>query len=358
MAGDESTPRSPLLDDRLDCRRGAPRVQTKGILDGGLVCRKGVGLAEPKREVVGGLQGDTVECRQGADELVERGAAIEPDGTVERGLREAANCLCASRRQAEAVEVCLGEGRRRGKRVSEPERDEPRDPCPASRHQPAGDRIRSGGRELLPDDRPHTCLERIPGSRRAETGPSADQRRNGQVLTELMDRLLELEVEVCELAGLLHDVQELAPMGQVGANQQVVRAASRELQDAGVAADEDGPAIGLGRDLLDARDRIRGEVREQCLPIERAAERQPEEEAAVRDEAVGLAAPCAQRARRFAKRLAARTVELPKAAEAGRVGDLCDGQIGVVEQLTCEVDARRARETVGGDAEVFGEQSP
>ena len=104
--------------------------------------------------------------------------------------------------------------------------------------------------------------------------------------------------------------------------------------------------------MLDAGDRAGREVRDHRLPVERAAEREPEQEAAVGDEPVRLAAAGAQAARRLAEDVPARAVQLAQAAEAGRERDLGDGQVGVVEEPAGEVHPGRARQPVGRHAEV------
>ena len=76
--------------------------------------------------------------------------------------------------------------------------------------------------------------------------------------------------------------------------------------------------------MLDAGDGTVREVGGHRLPVEGAAEGQTQEQAAVGGEAVGLAAPGTQLARRLAEDLLAGAVELAQAAEAGREGDLGD----------------------------------
>jgi hypothetical protein len=109
--------------------------------------------------------------------------------------------------------------------------------------------------------------------------------------------------------------------------------------------------------VLHAENRASREVCEHRVPVERAAEREPQNEAAVGREPVSLVAASPQCPRRLAKRLLAGAVELAKAAEAGGEGDLGDRQIGVVEQPARVVDPRRARKAVWRHAEVLDEEA-
>ena len=174
---------------------------------------------------------------------------------------------------------------------------------------------------------------------------------------EMVRGLVQLEVEARDAAGALHHVHELLPMREVGAQHEVVVAASPELEHAGVATDDDRASVRAAGDMLDAGDGTGREVGGHRLPVEEAAEGETQEEAAVGGEAVGLAAPGAQLARRLAEDLLARAVELAQAAEAGGESDLGDGQVGVVEQPAGEVHPRRARQPVGRHADVRVEES-
>jgi hypothetical protein len=144
----------------------------------------------------------------------------------------------------------------------------------------------------------------------------------------------------------------------VGAQQEVIAVAGGELEHAGVAVEDDRAAIGASRDVLDARDRTGGEVRAHSLPVKWTVERESQEEAAVGGEPVGFAAASAQHARRLPEELPAGAVELAQAPEAGHEGDLCDREVGVVQQPTGEVHPRRPRQPVGRHPEVVGEEAP
>jgi hypothetical protein len=151
-------------------------------------------------------------------------------------------------------------------------------------------------------------------------------------------------------------MDEVFPVRQVQHEEEVIVAPAGELEDARIAVDDDRPPVDAARDVLDARDRPRGEVGEQRAPVQLAGERQPQREPAVRGEAVRLPAPAAELERRGVKGLPARSVELPHAPEPRRERDLQHGEVGVVEQTAGEVRARRAREAVGSESEVRREE--
>ena len=156
---------------------------------------------------------------------------------------------------------------------------------------------------------------------------------------------------------LLDHVHQLLPVREVRAEQKVVVAARRDLEHAGVVADDDRAAVRAPGDLLDAGDGACREVGGHRVPVERAAERKAQQQAPVGDQTVGFPAPRAKLARRLPEDLATRAVELAQAAEARGVGDLGDREIGVVEQPPREVRPGRARQPVGGDSHVRLEQA-
>src|SRR5262249_56832383 len=92
-------------------------------------------------------------------------------------------------------------------------------------------------------------------------------------------------------------------------------------------------------------------------PVGGAGVREPQQQPTVGDEPIGLAAAGAKRAGRLAEDVAAGSVELAQAAEAGRERDLGHAQIRVVEQPSREVDTGRAGEPVGRHAEMRAEQA-
>ena len=145
--------------------------------------------------------------------------------------------------------------------------------------------------------------------------------------------------------------------GRWACSREVVVGPGPQLEHAGVATDDDRAPVRASGDVLDARDGAGCEVGDERLPVEGAAEGETQEQAPVRGETVGLAAPGAQLARRLAEDLHAGPVELAQAAEAGGEGDLGNGQVGVVEQPAGEMHPRRARQPVGRHANVCDEES-
>jgi hypothetical protein len=143
----------------------------------------------------------------------------------------------------------------------------------------------------------------------------------------------------------------------VRAEQEVVVSAVRDLEHAGVVADDDCPPVRAFGDVLDAGDCPCGEVGGHRFPVQWAHERKAQQQASVGDQAVCLPAPCAKLARRLAEYLAARAVELPQAPEACGVGDLGDREVGVVEQPAGEMCAGRARQPVRGHSHMCLEQA-
>src|SRR5262245_35935044 len=141
------------------------------------------------------------------------------------------------------------------------------------------------------------------------------------------------------------------------AQHQVVVAAAPQLEDTGVAVDDDRPPVRLAVDPLDSGNRMLGEVIERRAPVELAEEGEPQRQAAVGDEPIDLAPTSTQGSRRVAEDVAARAVELSQAAEARGERDLGDAQVGVVEQAPRKMDAGRASEPVGGDAEMEREEA-
>ena len=160
-----------------------------------------------------------------ATSSVEADAAIEADGVVGHGPGEEADRLCARGREAEAVEVGLGERLRRRERVREAERVEPGHRRAEPLDEPPRERARAG--DASPAGRRSRARPSRtgPGAGRPErrAGLRAAARRAGR--RRAVARLVEVEVEAGDAAGPLHHVHELVPVRQVGAQQQVVVAA-------------------------------------------------------------------------------------------------------------------------------------
>ena len=134
-------------------------------------------------------------------------------------------------------------------------------------------------------------LERAPRPRRAHARALTNQPPDDPVGSQHADGLIDVEIEVRDVASPMHDVHELFPVGQMGPQQQVVVPARTELEDTGCLADHDRPPIRVSGDALDAGDGAAGEVVQQCQPVERAVVREPEDETAVRREPVCPPAP-------------------------------------------------------------------
>ncbi len=250
-------------------------------MNAGVGGRPGVGFAESQREIVRSPWAEPVDRADRGDEPLEADAAIEADDVVGDGTREGANSECSRARESESVEVGAGEclGYREG--VGEPEWSQSGNRAAVPLNQPSGDRVCGGERDPLADDRAHTGLEGIPCSRRAQTRSRPDERAEGGIHGQRASSLVEIEVEVWDTPRPLYDVHELFPVREMRAQNEVITGAGKELEDAGVAADDDRPPVGVRLDVFDAGNCLRGEVGRSRLPVEQTSTRQPEGEAAV-----------------------------------------------------------------------------
>jgi hypothetical protein len=196
---------------------------------------------------------------------------------------------------------------------------------------------------------------KVPGGANAWVGSL--QRSDDRVVGELASRLAQVEVEAGDAPGPTHQVQQLLPVRQMRAEQQMVPASLPELEHPRVASDRDGPTVDPVRDLLDPWRRVRPEVGQDRGPVERALEWQAQQQATVGHQPVGLAASGAQHLGRGPEHLLARPVELAQAPEPGREGDLGDGEVGVVQQPASEMGPCRAGQPIGRHPEMGGEQA-
>jgi hypothetical protein len=105
-------------------------------------------------------------------------------------------------------------------------------------------------------------------------------------------RLVQAEVKVRDPASASDQMNQLLPMRQVSHKHEVIVAAREELDNPGVAVDEDRAPVGSSRDMLDAGDGPCCEIRDQRAPLERSSEREPQREAPVGDEPIGLSSLC------------------------------------------------------------------
>jgi hypothetical protein len=123
-----------------------------------------------------------------------------------------------------------------------------------------------------------------------------------------------------------------------------------------MAIDEDRSPVRSPGHVLDARDRASGEIAEHRVPVERPDERQPQGDAAVRDETVAGPAAGAKLAGGSAEHLPAGAVELTDAAETCSERDVSDREVGVIEEPASEVRSARASELVRRDPQMLLEQ--
>src|SRR5207247_8797274 len=111
---------------------------------------------------------------------------------------------------------------------------------------------------LLAEERPHTGLERIPGSRRTKARSTPQQWADDRIVAELCRGLVQVEVEARDTTRAGDDVDQLLPVRQVCAQHEMVVAAAEELEHSGVAVDHDRAPVGVRRDGPDTRDRTGG----------------------------------------------------------------------------------------------------
>ena len=345
----ERAPGPPASWQRSVCVEGASKPEVGG--------REGVPLAEPQSERVRGPWPEPVDRGQGADQLLEAEAAVEPDLVLGDGACEGADRALPGAWQPEAFEVGVGERGRRREGVREAERAQSLDRRAEPLDEPARDRAGRRDGHLLSEDDAHARLERIPRSRRAQTRPRAEQRPDDRVAGELRRGFVEFEIEVRDSAGAGDEMDEPFPVREVDDEQEVVVDTRRELEDSRVACHDDRPAVGLARDVLDPGNRPRRQVGDEAVPVERPAVRQPQRKTAVRDEPVRLAPAGPQPERCVAEDLLTGAVELAHAPEAGRERDLEHREVGVVEEPPREVRPRRPGEAVGGHAELRREEA-
>ena len=139
----------------------------------------------------------------------------------------AANALMAAARapgHADPGEVGLGQGRGIGERVGEPEVLEARHPPPGPLDDPRRDRARAAHAHLLADDGAHPGLVGVPGARHPQPGSCSPRpRANSGSSAEPRVGVRRIAVEGEDLPGSLHDVDEPADVGQVGAEPEVAR---------------------------------------------------------------------------------------------------------------------------------------
>ena len=285
----ERAPRSPAL--RCFANRLVRRKPGVGVSESEIRRWKGVGLPQPEGDVVRRPRAETVQGCERSHEAVERDAAVEAHSILDDGTGERADCFTTSRHETDARVVGAGKRRGRRERVREPQRLEPRHTSAEPLDESPADRVRRRDRHLLPDDRAHSQFKWAPRPRRAHARTLTDQPPDDPVGGQDADGLIDVEIEVRDVASPLHDVHELFPVGQMGPQQQMIVPTWAELEDTGRLTDHDRPPIRVSGDAFYAGDRAAGEVVEQRRPVEWAAVREPQDESAVRREPVCPAAP-------------------------------------------------------------------
>jgi hypothetical protein len=118
------------------------------------------------------------------------------------------------------------------------------------------------------------------------------------------------------------------------------------LHDARFATQLDGAPVDpvLHVDSFDSGDRARCEEGEHRVPREGWAVRHAELEAAIGDAPIGKPPPCAQLEWRKAEDVLHHAVHLAHAVEPGRVRDVADRKVGVIEESAGEMRTARARD--------------
>ena len=141
-----------------------------------------------------------------------------------------------------------------------------------------GDGARAGDRDLLPDDGPHGCFERLDAARHAAARRGGDRRRERRVLAERGVDGDGVGVEVEQAADAPHGRAEVAPVGEPQEHPHVRPAGATRAGGEG----EDGNAVAM-REVecaverlavpgLDARHGARREERHEVLGVERLAD--------------------------------------------------------------------------------------
>jgi len=182
------------------------------------------------------------------------------------------------------------------------------------------------------------------------------------VVAERADTGLVVTLGAQQLPDPVHHMDKALPVGQVRTQQEAATAvpavAGGDLEHAGSAGHADSAPVSSTIDCLDTRHHAGGEERAYRVPVVSRHCRQPQCEPAVGGEPVGAAPPVPQVGGRLAEHLPHRAVELAQAAEAGREGDVQDGEVGVVEQPASEMRSPGPGQLIGGHTEMRAEQPP
>src|SRR4029453_5542128 len=143
---------------------------------------------------------ETGDGRHGGDELLEARAAVETDLSLGARAREGAGRVGAGGRKPETAEVRVRDGPGAREGVRQPELQESRHGGAEPRDETAGDRVRGGDADLLPDDCPDSGLERIPGPWYPDAAVGPDDRADHVVAGEVPLGFGDVQVEAADAA--------------------------------------------------------------------------------------------------------------------------------------------------------------
>ena len=141
-----------------------------------------------------------------------------------------------------------------------------------------GDGARAGDGDLLADDGPHGCLERVDAARHAAARHGGDRRRQRRVLAERGVDGDGVGVEVEQAADAPHGRAEVAPVGEPQAHPHVRPAGATraggegENGDAVAVREVERAVVRLAVPGLDAGHGAGGEERHEVLGVERLAD--------------------------------------------------------------------------------------
>ena len=210
--------------------------------------------------------------------------------------------------------------------------------------------------EGLADDRVDARLERTPGAWDAQARMSLDDRAHHGVCGEMSFCRDDIGIDADHACGPFDDVDQALPIREVSTQQQVIATTGTELEHAGIAVKHDCSPIHAILHGLDSGNRTPRQIAQRCVPVERRVERQPKRQATIGDQSIVPSAALAQITGCRTEDVSHRSVEVPHTAEARRERDLCDGEIGVVQEASREMGAARIRQLRRGDTDVVAEQ--
>ena len=128
----------------------------------------------------------------------------------------------------------------------------------------------------------HVPAGRSPGS-------TADERPEQRVAAQMVERLVEIEIEVGDAPGPMDEVGEVLPVGQMGSQNEVVLTSGGDFEHSGIPLDDHGSPIDVTFDTLDSWQGPSPEVGGQGRPVEPTLERQTEGQPTVGHQPIGTA---------------------------------------------------------------------